>query len=159
VSASRGPSALQHQFNAVRIVRATALIEVAGLLKLGADPAKRLSLSRGTLGLRRLPIAMAASCQPLLDPSNDFCSWCRLANNRRVIGLLGGGVQDERSPLWPSSTAAERLGRLAKSGSAFLAITTRAPFFLECVSKCASDQPRPLDDQDRAALRRIPVGH
>src|SRR5262252_11204486 len=49
--------ALQHQFNAVRIVRSAALIEVAGLLKLGADPAKGLSLSRGTLGLRRLPIA------------------------------------------------------------------------------------------------------
>ena len=115
MSASRGPSALQHQFNAVRIVRATALIEVAGLLKLGADPAKGLSLSRGTLGLRRLPIAMAASCQPLLDPSNDSCSWCRLANNRRVIGLIGGGVQDERYALRVKLPAAgHRSGRRAR---------------------------------------------
>src|SRR5262249_57992148 len=39
-------SAFQHQLNAVRIVRPAALIEVAGLFKLGADLAKRPSLSR-----------------------------------------------------------------------------------------------------------------
>src|SRR5215468_11705041 len=65
-------SVCEHEPNAVCTVRATALIEVAGLFKLGADLAKRPSLSR-LWGRWPQPLGQ---CYGRLQGLRGFLVWC-----------------------------------------------------------------------------------